>query len=168
MRLIEELAAYERAQPSDLSNSAEALARDGWPNDGNAPKFNVIVAEMPSSMFDSEHDVDKIVGFALYFAHYSTWRGACTYLEDLYVSPQHRGVGVGMMLFRECVLHASRLGHQRVMWQALDWNVRAHKFYRDLGAAKCSEWVPFRLTAEGMRSFLQQHNDDTDIRSDLQ
>ena len=95
----------------------------------------------------------RCVAFALTYFAYSTWKGVCLYLEDIYVEPDYRGRGIGMALIRQCVEFAHGHGCQRVMWQALDWNQPAIDFYLGLGATIMKEWLSLRLTKDGIDAF---------------
>ena len=89
------------------------------------------------------------VGYAVFFETYSTFRANPTlYLEDLFVLPAHRGLGIGARLFRAVLSEAKRRGCGRMDWTVLDWNTPAAKFYRKLGAKKMKEWELFRLERE--------------------
>ncbi|MDQ2587060.1 GNAT family N-acetyltransferase [Saccharothrix yanglingensis] len=137
VRLVEELAEYERArQECGLTEEQlhHALFRD-------APALFGHVAEVDGA----------VVGTALWFLDFSTWRGTHgIHLEDLYVRPAHRGDGLGKALLRalaeECVAH----GYARLEWSVLDWNAPAIGFYRALGAVPQDEWTVFRLTDEAL------------------
>ena len=94
------------------------------------------------------------MAFALTFFAYSTWKGTCLYLEDIYVEPSYRGRGIGLALIARCVAHAQTHRCQRVMWQALDWNQPAIDFYtHKLGAVIMKEWVSLRLTQSTIDAF---------------
>ncbi|MEV6288365.1 GNAT family N-acetyltransferase [Kribbella sp. NPDC051770] len=98
----------------------------------------------------AEHD-GEIVGCALWFLNFSTWRGVHgIYLEDLFVRPEQRGSGLGKALLtalaQECVKH----GYERLEWSVLDWNTPAIDFYVALGARPQSEWTTFRLTDDAL------------------
>ena len=101
------------------------------------------------------------VGFALTYFAYSTWKGVCLYLEDIYVEPEWRGRGLGMALIRQCVELAHGRRCQRVMWQALDWNTPAIDFYVGLGAVTMKEWVSLRLTSAAIDAFRQRYAADS-------
>ncbi|MBI1835692.1 MAG: GNAT family N-acetyltransferase [Flavobacteriia bacterium] len=88
---------------------------------------------------------NKIIGFALYYTSYSTWRGKCLYLEDFYVKPNFRGSGIGSLLFDEIVLIARTTGVKRMDWQVLDWNEAAIEFYKYKKATLDPEWINGRL-----------------------
>ena len=131
--LIKELAIYEKA-PDQVSNTPEALARD---------LFEKNLCQAIVALQDSE-----IVGFALYYTSYSTWKGACLYLEDFYVKQDKRRLGIGKLLFDEIVQIAQKTNVKRMDWQVLDWNEPAIQFYKKQGAILDVEWVNGRLFFE--------------------
>lgn len=90
---------------------------------------------------------DKVVGCALWFLNFSTWRGVHgIYVEDLFVQPAHRGKGLGRALLRELAMECNRCGYARLEWAVLDWNEPAIRFYSSLGAEPQDDWRIFRLT----------------------
>lgn len=91
---------------------------------------------------------DKIVGFALFYTSYSTWKGPCVYLEDLYVEPEYRGTGLGSKLFDKIVAVAKERKVSRMDWQILDWNQPAIDFYKRKGATVDPDWLNGRLFFE--------------------
>lgn len=130
--LIKELALYERA-PEQVVNTSPRLLADwkaGW--------FNFLVAQ-----FDGE-----IIGISLFYKRYSTWTGACFYLEDLYVKPEHRGSGIGLALLKETASIANVEGASRLDWQVIDWNTPAVDFYKKIGANIETEWWNCKLNLE--------------------
>jgi GNAT superfamily N-acetyltransferase len=133
VELVHELAAYERA-PGDCtligSQLEEALFRQS------------------PSLFGHVAVVDhEVVGCALWFLNFSTWRGVHgIYLEDLIVRSAHRGQGLGRALLVELARECARGGYARLEWAVLDWNEPAIGFYRSLGATAQDEWTTFRLT----------------------
>lgn len=140
LRFITELAVYEKAE-------SEVKAE---------------VADIERSLFGEEATAYALVcnvdgeaaGYAVYFFNYSTWLGKNgLYLEDLYITPQHRGKGAGKALFR----HLARLAVQkdcgRFEWSVLDWNEPAIKFYESCGAQAQNEWVGYRLAGQALRDF---------------
>jgi GNAT superfamily N-acetyltransferase len=138
VELVHELADYERA-PDECHLTDDQL-RDAL--FGEAPALFGHVATVD----------DEVVGMALWFLNFSTWRGTHgIYLEDLYVHPDQRGLGLGQQLLtalaRECV---SR-GYGRLEWSVLDWNEPALGFYRSLGAVGMDEWTVHRLTDDPLR-----------------
>jgi ribosomal protein S18 acetylase RimI-like enzyme len=95
-----------------------------------------------------------VAGFAVYFANYSTWLGRHgIYLEDLYVSPQFRGVGAGKALLREVARIAVSQGCGRMEWSVLNWNEPAIRVYEAIGGVPQSEWTRYRLAGEALRAF---------------
>ena len=101
----------------------------------------------------------QVVGCALWFLNFSTWRGVHgIYLEDLYVQPEHRGQGVGRALLRELAAECGRRGYVRLEWSVLDWNEPAIRFYRSQGAELQEEWRIFRLSDEGLAALAQVNN----------
>ena len=131
--LIQELALYEKA-PEQVTNTADNLAQDLF--DKNL--CEAIVAEIK----------DEIVGFALYYTSYSTWKGACLYLEDFYVKEDKRKHGIGQLLFDEILLIAKRSNVKRMDWQVLEWNEPAIRFYQKQQALLDPEWLNGRLFFE--------------------
>ncbi|MBN6055400.1 GNAT family N-acetyltransferase [Nonomuraea sp. RK-328] len=99
----------------------------------------------------------EVVGFALWFLSFSTWRGTHgVYLEDLYVRPDRRGGGHGRALLAELARICVERGYHRLEWSVLDWNEPAIGFYRALGAVPMDEWTVFRLTDEPLRSLAER------------
>jgi GNAT superfamily N-acetyltransferase len=134
LALIQELAAYERA-PEAVTNTLEMMRQDGF---GPSPIFGFFVLE----------NGDELLGLALYYTAYSTWKGRMLYLEDLVVTEAARRGGYGRLLFDAIVAEARRTGAQRLKWQVLDWNEPAIKFYKKLGAELDAEWLNGNLSAE--------------------
>ncbi|MGH3437591.1 MAG: GNAT family N-acetyltransferase [Sciscionella sp.] len=133
--LVHELAAYERA-PQECQLTANQLRTALF---GEHPALFCHVGEVEGA----------VVGCALWFLNFSTWRGVHgIYLEDLYVSPGQRGSGLGRALLaalaEECATH----GYGRLEWWVLNWNAPAIGFYKSLGAEPMNEWTVFRLADE--------------------
>ena len=126
--LIKELAEYEKA-PEAVTNTLAAMQRDGF---GPQPIF---------SFFVLENEAADIIGLALYYTAYSTWKGRMLYLEDLVVTEAARRGGLGRLLFDVVVAEARATGAVRMKWQVLDWNESAIGFYKKLGANIESEWL---------------------------
>ena len=98
----------------------------------------------------------KAIGYAVYFYSYSTWLGKNgIYLEDLYITPEHRGIGAGRDLLRHLAQEAVAGGCGRLEWSVLDWNKPAIDFYRSIGALPMDEWVRYRLADEALRGFAE-------------
>ena len=129
--LIKELALYEN-EPNEPTVSLEVFVRDG---SGNQPKYRVIVAE-------EEHE---IIGIALYYLGYSTWKGSMMYLDDLVVRSAHRNKGIGQLLFQELIKKAKEHQVNQLRWHVLDWNKPAISFYNKLNASLEAEWITCKL-----------------------
>ena len=135
--LVYGLAEYERA-PQECRLTAEQLQTALF---GDKPAVFCHVAEIGG----------EVVGCALWFLNFSTWRGVHgIYLEDLFVRPEQRGSGLGKALLialaQECVSN----GYERLEWSVLDWNTPAIDFYKSLGALPQDEWTTYRLTDEAL------------------
>lgn len=127
MALVHELAEYERA-PHEVTNTPERMLQDGF---GDRPLFDFWVAENQAG----------VVGMALCYIRYSTWKGPMYYLEDFYVQEAHRGAKIGAQLFELVINEARQRGMAGLCWQVLDWNEPALNFYRKYNAALDPEWV---------------------------
>ena len=138
--LIKELAAYEKA-PEAVTNTLAAMQRDGF---GPQPIF---------SFFVLESEAAEIIGLALYYTAYSTWKGRMLYLEDLVVTEAARRGGLGRLLFDAVVAEARATGAVRMKWQVLDWNEPAIGFYKRLGANIESEWLNGNLDEEQLSRY---------------
>ena len=130
LELIKGLAEYEKA-PNEVINTVEGLERDLF----DKKICEAFVAEIN----------DQIIGFALFYTSYSTWKGPCIYLEDIYVLPEHRRSGAGSVLFDAVVEVAKERKVARMDWQVLDWNDPAIKFYKKKNALLDDEWLNGRL-----------------------
>lgn len=128
--LIVELAVYERA-PNEVTNTVEQLRIDLFED----RICDAIVVEENS----------KVVGFALFYTSYSTWKGRCLYLEDFYVREENRRNGIGSKLFNRVVEIAKERGVKRMDWQVLEWNEPGLNFYKKENAILDPEWVNGRL-----------------------
>jgi GNAT superfamily N-acetyltransferase len=135
--LIQQLAEYEKLR--DACVATESRLRDSL--FGPYPAAEVIIAE---------HD-GAPAGFALYCHNYSTFlakRGI--WLEDLFVRPEHRGLGFGRLLLERLAAIAVERDCGRLEWAVLDWNASAIGFYRSLGAVPMDEWTTFRVTGDAL------------------
>jgi GNAT superfamily N-acetyltransferase len=100
----------------------------------------------------------EVVGMALWFLNFSTWRGTHgVYLEDLYVRPAHRGSGLGRELLRTLAELCVQRGWSRLEWSVLDWNTPSIDFYRAAGAIPMEGWTVFRLTDGALTGFAAAH-----------
>eukprot|EP00112_Aurelia_sp_Birch-Aquarium-sp1_P016801 Seg384.2 transcript_id=Seg384.2/GoldUCD/mRNA.D3Y31 product="Diamine acetyltransferase 2" protein_id=Seg384.2/GoldUCD/D3Y31 len=96
----------------------------------------------------------KVAGFALYYFGYSTWKGKLIYLEDLYVRPECRGIGIGTAFFKRLGKIAVEKKCCRIMFVCLDWNTSAKEFYASIGAEEQPEWRSFYFKNENIQKFL--------------
>ncbi|HEV7651822.1 MAG TPA: GNAT family N-acetyltransferase [Actinophytocola sp.] len=135
--LVHELAEYERA-PDDCGLTAGQLRTALF---GPAPALFGHVAEVDG----------RVVGCALWFLNFSTWRGTHgIYLEDLYVRPAARGGGLGRALLTALAEECAARGYARLEWWVLDWNEPAIGFYKALGAIAMDEWTVYRVTGDAL------------------
>jgi GNAT superfamily N-acetyltransferase len=127
--LVHELAAYERAPEHCHLTAAQLRVAEVVDGDGRR----------------------TVVGCALWFLNFSTWRGVHgLYLEDLYVQPAHRGAGLGRALLARLAAVCAERGLGRLEWSVLDWNAPSIGFYRALGAVAMDEWTVFRLDGDAL------------------
>jgi GNAT superfamily N-acetyltransferase len=140
--LIQELAIFEK-EPEAVVISEEDLIRDGF---GEKPLFHVFVAEVE----------EEIVGIALYYYRYSTWKGKTIHLEDLIVKEKMRGTGLGSALYAEIMKQGKRDHVRRVEWNVLDWNTPAVDFYKNSGARILDGWQVVQMDEAGINSFLEK------------
>lgn len=140
-RLICELAVFERAG-DEVAITVEQLRRDGF----ETPKrYEAFVAEFEGAL----------IGLALFYPRYSTWKGLCYYLEDLVVQDTYRRRGIGQRLLRAVAEEADRAGAARLQWQVLDWNTSAITFYESIGAQIEREWFDCKLHKAELGAFLE-------------
>jgi GNAT superfamily N-acetyltransferase len=135
-----ELAYYERA-PHEVSNSVAQMEQDGF---GLNPLFGFFVAE----------DERGIHGLSLYYYRYSTWKGKRLYLEDIIVTESERGKGWGKALFDATLKQSIEANCTGMMWQVLDWNEAAIKFYKSRGSKLDNEWINCHLEREQILELL--------------
>jgi len=134
LELVKELAAYERA-PNEVTVSLEHFEKSGF---GSKPIWWAYVAEVNG----------KVEGFALYYIRFSTWKGQRLYLEDLYVTDEMRGKGIGKLLFDKLIEEVKRRKFNGMMWQVLEWNEPAIKFYKKYNAVFDGEWFNCAINPE--------------------
>lgn len=134
LELVHELALFEKA-PEEVTVTLEEFEHAGF---GEKPVWKTFVAEVDG----------LIVGFALYYIRYSTWKGCRMYLEDLIVTESWRGKGVGKLLFDRLIIEAREMGFNGMSWQVLDWNEPAIKFYKKYEAALDGAWINGSLSKE--------------------
>ena|ERR1700722_20045139 len=134
LELVHELALFERA-PEEVTVSLEEFEDAGF---GDKPVWKAFVAEADN----------VIAAFALYYVRYSTWKGCWMYLEDLIVTEEMRGKGLGKMLFDRLIVEAKELGFTGMVWQVLDWNEPAINFYKKYEASIEAGWLNGALSKE--------------------
>jgi GNAT superfamily N-acetyltransferase len=133
MKLVHELAVYEKA-PDEVTVTMEHFIESGF---GEKPVWEAFVADSAES-----NDRAMVVGFALYYTRYSTWKGQRMYLEDLLVTDAMRGKGVGKLLFDALIQECKAKKYTGLVWQVLDWNEPAINFYKKFDGVKFDgEWV---------------------------
>ncbi|MEM0931334.1 MAG: GNAT family N-acetyltransferase [Bacteroidota bacterium] len=139
LALVQELADFEK-EPGAVEVNLLDLKKHGF---GNDPMFHCFVAE----------SVDKIVGIALIYPRYSTWKGPVIHLEDLIVTQSMRGKGVGSALLDRVVSYGKSLGVKRISWEVLDWNEPAISFYESKGAKVMRDWDVVQLDEMGIQQY---------------
>lgn len=139
LSLIKELAIYEKA-PSEVTVTIKELENDGF---GSQAIFSFFVAETEN----------KIVGAAIYYYKYSTWKGKCIFLEDIIVNEAYRGNQIGKKLVEALILESKLLGAKRLEWQVLDWNEPAINFYKKFNVNFDASWLNCKLTEEQLSAY---------------
>lgn len=143
LELVHELAEYERA-PQEVTVTLEHSTESGF---GKNPVWWAFVATSPSNSLSKEESElasenrEVILGFALYYIRYSTWKGQAIYLEDILVTQKMRGQGIGKLLFDRLIEEAKEKKFNRITWQVLEWNEPAINFYKKYNAKFDGEWV---------------------------
>lgn len=139
LELIHELAHFELA-PGEVEVSAVQMVEWGF---GTDKIFDFFVAEWDG----------RVVGMALYYYKYSTWKGKCLFLEDIIVTANHRRAGVGRLLFNAVLDVAKTTQVKRLEWQVLNWNSNAINFYKKYGASLDEEWTNGKLVYDQIQAF---------------
>lgn len=134
LELVNELAIYEKA-PQEVTVRLDEFEAAGF---GEQPVWKAFVAEMENN----------IVGFALYYVRYSTWKGCRLYLEDFIVTEAYRGKGIGKLLFDTIIQEAKDKNYNGMNWQVLDWNQPAIHFYNKYAASYEAGWLNASFTKE--------------------
>ena len=147
--LIRELAEYEKA-PLEVTNTEADMERDGF---GFNPVFRMLVAELEGI----------VVGMAIYFIKYSTWKGKGVYLDDIVVNEKLRGSGIGKKLMDGVILDSHQLGAKQLHWQVLDWNEPAIRFYKRYDANFDVEWINCKLNEQQLADLALKINSDEGI-----
>ncbi|WP_348797500.1 GNAT family N-acetyltransferase [Flavobacterium adhaerens] len=149
LELIQELAVFEK-EPDAVLITVEDLERDGF---GEHPLFHVFVAEKENHSSESEQP-KEIVGIALYYYRYSTWKGKTIHLEDLVVKESERGTGLGYALYSEVIKQGQKDNVRRIEWAVLDWNTPAVQFYENSGAKVFDDWRVVQMDEEAINNFV--------------
>ncbi len=134
LELVNELAVYENA-PNEVTVSLEEFEKSGF---SEKPIWWAFVWE----------EEGLIIGFALYYIRFSTWKGNRMYLEDLLVTESHRGKGIGKLLFDQLIIEAKEKKFNGIVWQVLDWNQPAINFYNKYNAKFDGEWLNGSINIE--------------------
>jgi GNAT superfamily N-acetyltransferase len=137
LEFIRALAAYER-MPEAVTVTEESLEREGF---GPNPFYFCLIAE---------HE-GRAAGYALYFFKYSTWVGPGIFLEDLFVEPELRGLGIGKLLLQNVAAIAAEKSCARLEWAVLDWNTPAIEFYKAMGGEFLDEWRNVRVSGAALQ-----------------
>lgn len=140
--LIKQLATFEK-EPEAVVVTVDDLVRDGF---GKNPLFYTLVAEIEN----------KIIGIAVYYYRYSTWKGKTIHLEDLIVKEENRGSGAGFALYSEIIMQGKKDNVRRIEWNVLDWNTPAIKFYKKSGAKVLDDWLVAQMDEEGINNFINK------------
>ncbi len=159
LELVQELALFEK-EPEAVTVTEEHMRDAGF---GPHPVWVGWVAEERSRESTESNESTEsaepgapsgLLGMAVCYERYSTWRGRCLYLEDIVVTETARGRRVGEKLFKACAAFALEQGHHHMLWQVLDWNTEAMRFYARLGATFDPKWVNGRMTREEMTKLV--------------
>ena len=140
LELIQELATFEK-EPDAVVVTVDDLVRDGFSEN---PLFQCFVAEVDG----------EIIGMALYYYRFSTWKGKTIHLEDLIVKENKRGTGAGFALYKEIIKQGKAENVRRIEWNVLDWNTPAIDFYEKSGAKVLGDWRVVHMDEEGIKQFL--------------
>ena len=139
--LITELAVFEK-EPDAVEITVEDLVRDGFSTN---PKFKIYVAEQENA----------IIGIALFYERYSTWKGRAIHLEDLIVTKSKQKIGAGKALYTAVLKYALDNNFNRVAWEVIDWNTNAIDFYKSTGATYLNDWSVVQMNKENLVNFIQ-------------
>ena len=141
--LIIELAVFEK-EPDAVDVTIDDLLRDGFSEN---PKFKLFVAE--------ENEV--VIGIALFYERYSTWKGRAIHLEDLIVTKSKQKIGAGKALYTAVLKYAYDNNFNRVAWEVIDWNINAINFYKSTGATYLNDWSVVQMNKENLQKFVQNN-----------
>jgi GNAT superfamily N-acetyltransferase len=141
LKLIQELADFEN-EPDAVIVTEDDLIRDGF---GSNPIFQCLVAE----------EAGDVVGMALFYPRYSTWKGPTFHLEDLIVTQSLRGKGFGKELYSAFINFAAQKQVRRIEWVVLDWNTHAIDFYKNSGADVLDDWKTVQMDEQAIASYVK-------------
>jgi len=143
LNLIKELASFEK-EPNAVVVTEKDLLRDGFKKN---PLFKTYVAELGG----------EVVGMALIYPRYSTWKGMTIHLEDLIVKKDKRGLGIGKALYFRVMQYAHKKKVKRVEWVVLDWNKTALNFYKSTGATILTDWHLAQMDEDALQTFINKN-----------
>jgi len=143
LNLINELAIFEK-EPDAVEITVENLINDGFSDN---PKFKTFVAE----------ENNAIIGIALFYERYSTWKGKTIHLEDLIVTKQRQKIGAGMALYTAVLKYAYENDFNRVAWEVIDWNTNAIGFYKSTGATYLNDWSVVQMNKKNLKKFVENN-----------
>jgi GNAT superfamily N-acetyltransferase len=141
LNLINELAIFEK-EPDAVEITIEDLVNDGFSEN---PKFKIFVAE----------EENTIIGIALFYERYSTWKGKTIHLEDLIVTKSKQKIGAGKALYTAVLKYAYDHNFNRVAWEVIDWNTNAVEFYQSTGATYLNDWSVVQMNKENLAKFIE-------------
>ena len=141
LELIKELAIFEK-EPNAVEVTLQDLENDGFQTE---PLFHTFVAEIDN----------QIIGMALYYYRYSTWKGKTIHLEDLIVKEKLRGSGIGFALYSKIMAQGKKDTVRRIEWAVLNWNTPAIEFYKKTGAKILDDWSLAQMDEQGIENFLK-------------
>lgn len=146
LELIKELAIFEK-EPNAVEVTVADLELEGFSEN---PLFTCFVADASTSLSTD----NEIVGAALIYYRFSTWKGRTLHLEDLIVKEAYRGKGIGEALYKQVMKYAYDQGLKRVAWDVLDWNTGAIRFYERSGANVLKTWRVVHMDEKGLKNYI--------------
>ncbi|EAQ42602.3 GNAT family N-acetyltransferase [Polaribacter sp. MED152] len=141
--LIMELAIFEK-EPDAVEITVDDLIKDGF---SEKPRFKIFVAE----------ENETIIGIALFYERYSTWKGKTIHLEDLIVTKKRQKIGAGKALYTAVLNYAYENDFNRVAWEVIDWNTNAIEFYKSTGATYLNDWSVVQMNKENLAKFIENN-----------
>ncbi|WP_334056520.1 GNAT family N-acetyltransferase [Polaribacter sp. P097] len=141
--LIMELAIFEK-EPDAVEITVDDLIKDGF---SEKPRFKIFVAE----------ENETIIGIALFYERYSTWKGKTIHLEDLIVTKKRQKIGAGKALYTAVLNYAYENDFNRVAWEVIDWNTNAIEFYKSTGATYLNDWSVVQMNKGNLAKFIENN-----------